>query len=623
MRWPGGRVPAVLLLLLGSTLAAPAAVLTTLSQLSKPPAGWTQLHEPPSPDTILRLRVSLADGGSNSNAGHDVLESKLLAISSPDHADYGKHLSRRELQALTSPPPEASRAVVQWLQAGGVAPADIKHGDQAITFAVKLADAEKLLHTTFAAYRGPDSASGRPAIRTLRYAVPAHVAPYVSSVQPTTRFSTIRATHTMRMPKSALQRIDQRKGKRAANNSEEAGQEPRYDCNREITPDCLRKLYNMEDFTPVPHPRNKLFISGYLNEYANQEDLTAFLTKFAPDYKDNRFRFIGLSNATNPQDRPPTDSGEASLDIDYAIGLSNANTTFIGTKGDGPLIPDLSAPENKGENTEPYLDQLEYLLQLPDDELPSVLSTSYGENEQEIPVDYIRTVCRGFAKLGARGVSVIFSSGDDGVGSACMTNDGRNATRFNPIFPATCPYVTSVGATWHVSPEQAVPFSSGGFSDIWPRPKYQQRVVAEYLDTQLPAGRYAGLYNASGRGFPDVAAQGWNFHIIDKKQEGLIGGTSASAPTFAAVVYNLNALRLAVGKPPLGFLNPFLYGAGRGGLTDIVHGGSTGCTGRDHHSGLKAPLVPYASWNATPGWDPVTGLGTPDFGKLAGLVLKR
>ena len=49
-----------------------------------------------------------------------------------------------------------------------------------------------------------------------------------------------------------------------------------------------------------------------------------------------------------------------------------------------------------------------------------------------------------FAQLGARGVSVLFSSGDTGVGSACQTNDGKNTTRFLPIFPAACPFVTSV-----------------------------------------------------------------------------------------------------------------------------------------------------------------------------------
>ena len=91
---------------------------------------------------------------------------------------------------------------------------------------------------------------------------------------------------------------------------------------------------------------------------------------------------------------------------------------------------------------------------------------------------------------------------------------------------------------------------------------------------------------------------------------------SAAAPTFAAVVANLNSARLSLHQPPLGFLNPFIYSVGYRGLTDIVDGGSTGCTGTDTTSGLKAPFVPFASWNATKGWDPVTGYGTPDLQKL-------
>jgi tripeptidyl-peptidase-1 len=90
---------------------------------------------------------------------------------------------------------------------------------------------------------------------------------------------------------------------------------------------------------------------------------------------------------------------------------------------------------------------------------------------------------------------------------------------------------------------------------------------------------------------------------------------SASAPLFAAVVSNLNAARLAQGKGVLGFLNPFLYSL-NSGLKDIVHGGSTGCTGTSRTSRLPTTFVPYASWNATKGWDPVTGLGTPEFDKL-------
>ena len=91
---------------------------------------------------------------------------------------------------------------------------------------------------------------------------------------------------------------------------------------------------------------------------------------------------------------------------------------------------------------------------------------------------------------------------------------------------------------------------------------------------------------------------------------------SAAAPTFASVVANLNSARLSRRQPPLGFLNPFIYSVGYKGLTDIVNGGSIGCTGTDIYSGLPTPFVPFASWNATKGWDPVTGYGTPNLRKL-------
>lgn len=96
--------------------------------------------------------------------------------------------------------------------------------------------------------------------------------------------------------------------------------------------------------------------------------------------------------------------------------------------------------------------------------------------------------------------------------------------------------------------------------------------------------------------------------------------TSAASPTFAAIIADLNSIRLSKGMPSLGFLNPWIYSKGHYGLTDIVNGGSNGCTGKDEYSGLATPIVPYASWNATPGWDPVTGYGTPIFPKLVDLA---
>lgn len=215
---------------------------------------------------------------------------------------------------------------------------------------------------------------------------------------------------------------------------------------------------------------------------------------------------------------------EANLDVQYAYPLSYPTPGYYySTGGRGQLIPDLDQPTQADNQNEPYLDFLHYILSLPDSDLPTTLTTSYGEDEQSVPEPYTNMTCSLFAQLGARGVSVLFSSGDTGPGSACQSNDGKNTTRLLPIFPAACPYVTSVGGTYHVQPEIAIGFSSGGFSDRFPRPAYQDAAVTTYLNSI--GDTFKGLYNPNGRGFPDVAAQGYNFTVVDAGAEIRVGGT--------------------------------------------------------------------------------------------------
>jgi len=106
----------------------------------------------------------------------------------------------------------------------------------------------------------------------------------------------------------------------------------------------------------------------------------------------------------------------------------------------------------------------------------------------------------------------------------------------------------------------------------------------------------------------------------------LTGGTSAACPVFSSIIALLNDARLAKGLKPLGFLNPWLYSYGVRGLTDITLGGSVGCSGINGQTGKPVPggsVIPYASWNATVGWDPATGLGVPDFERLLSLATAR
>ena len=176
--------------------------------------------------------------------------------------------------------------------------------------------------------------------------------------------------------------------------------------------------------------------------------------------------------------------------------------------------------------------------------------------------------------------------------------------------------MTSVGSTYRIAPEIAAAFSGGGFSKIYSRPRWQDEAVSRYLSQMN--GTFKGLFNPHGRAYPDVSAQGVEFTIYDKGHKTWTSGTSASAPTFAAIIALLNAARLSEEMPQLGFLNPWLYSIGNEAFNDITDGKSIGCSGFSALTRLPngSPKVPGAGFAALEGWDPVTGLGTPDFGKL-------
>lgn len=144
------------------------------------------------------------------------------------------------------------------------------------------------------------------------------------------------------------------------------------------------------------------------------------------------------------------DASEANLDQQYvaAISFDMPVTEFI-TGGLGQIIPDGDTPNAADNSNEPFLEFAMGLLAMDNSQIPNSISVSYGENEQEIPEAYATQVCNMFAQLGARGKTILIASGDSGVGDFCQSNDGTNATVFQPQFPSTCPYVTSVGGVSH------------------------------------------------------------------------------------------------------------------------------------------------------------------------------
>ena len=534
-------------------------------------------------------------------------------MSTPDHPSYGQHYrTHDEMKRMLLPSDDAVTTIRDWLNDAGIR--DIEQDADWVRFHTTVDKANDLLDAEFLWYANQVRPDTRR-LRTLQYSIPDLVAPHVNLIQPTTRFGQIRANRATHSSKPS--ELDDLELSQAVASSDTAI------CNKTVTPHCLKTLYNVGDYKADPEGGSKIGFASFLEEWARYSDLELFEKKLAPYAIGQNFTVVMYNGGKNNQ-TSELDSGEANLDLQYIVGMSSpVPVTEFSVAGRGPLVPDVDQPVPDAGSNEPYLEFLQNVLKMDQEKLPQVISTSYGEDEQTIPEKYARTVCNMYGQLGSRGVSVIFSSGDSGVGSACLTNDGTNRTHFPPQFPGACPWVTTVGATNSTNPEKAAYFSSGGFSDFWPRPAYQDPAVSGYLEQLGP--KFEGLFNASNRAFPDVSVQGTNFAVYEKGTLGQFAGTSASAPVFSGLIALLNDARLRANMPVMGFLNPWLYGLAHKGFTDIVNGGSTGCDGHERFNGASngSPKVPYASWNATQGWDPVTGLGTPDFGRLLELALGR
>ncbi|KAJ5852611.1 uncharacterized protein N7529_011996 [Penicillium soppii] len=582
------------------SLLASSAAADVFESLSSVPQGWRYSRKPRA-DQPIRLQIALAQGDT---AG---FEEAVMDMSTPDHPSYGKHFqTHEEMKRMLQPSAESADSVRDWLESAGIT--KIEQDADWMTFYTTVETANELLAANFQFYVSNVKHIER--LRTLKYSVPDALVSHVNMIQPTTRFGQLKAH------RATLH--SQTKETDAAFRANAMSASP--DCNNIITPQCLKDLYKVGDYKADSSNSNKVGFVSYLEQYARYSDLALFEKNIAPSAVGQNFSVVQYNGGGNDQNSKG-DSSEANLDLQYIVGVSSpVPVTEFSVGGRGLLVPDLDQPDPNNNNNEPYLDFLQNVLKMDAKDLPQVISTSYGEDEQSVPEKYARSVCNMFSQLGSRGVSVIFSSGDSGVGAACQTNDGKNATHFPPQFPAACPWVTSVGATTGTAPERAVYFSSGGFSDLWERPKYQDSAVGDYLGTI--GDQWSGLFNPKGRAFPDVAAQGQNYAIYTHGSLTSVDGTSASAPAFAAIIALLNDARLKTNQSPMGFLNPWLYSAGRDGLTDIVNGGSTGCDGNGRFGGPNngGPSVPGASWNATQGWDPVTGLGSPNFAAMRKLA---
>ncbi|KAF9893306.1 hypothetical protein FE257_011736 [Aspergillus nanangensis] len=592
-------------------------------------------------DTQLPMRIGLTQ--SNMDRGHDL----LMEVSNPKSDQYGRYLSAEEVHHLFAPSQERVDEVRSWLESAGIAADRISQSvnKQWLQFDATTAEAERLLKTKYSLYS--DGATGRSHVACREYHVPESIQHHIDYITPGVKELEVRGVSSVEkrnidkelfgilppilrpltMPLDLL-----------------LGDFLQF-CDIVVTPACIQAMYNVSQGTSAT-PGNELGIFEGLGDVYTQDDLDLFFATVAHEIPDGTHPDLRAINGAEAPTNIFSAGPESNLDFQISYPLIwpqnsvlfqtddpvyQGNYTFNGFLNnflnaiDGsycseisPLDPPYPNPAANG-----YKGQLQCGVYKP----TNVISISYGGWESTLPIHYQRRQCQEWMKLGLQGVSVIVASGDSGVegrgGSPTPSNClGDDSKIFAPGFPATCPYLTTTGST--VLPSGAnvedhgevatTSFASGGgFSNVYKRPEYQNEAVETYfktVDLSYPYyesvdnssfGANGGIYNRIGRGYPDLAAIGDNVLIFTGGLPQLIGGTSAAAPVFAALLTRINEERLSAGKPTVGFVNPVLY-AHPDAFYDVTEGNNAGC-------GTKGFV-------AAKGWDPVTGLGTPNYPKL-------
>ncbi|KAH9050034.1 subtilisin-like protein [Lactarius hengduanensis] len=416
------------------------------------PPSWETLGHPLA-GTTIDLHVALKPHDENAliDALYEVStprSPKHVLSHNPPHTIYRAHLSKEDVAKLVAPHPDTLKLVHSWLAHHGVQPSSISttHGGGWLTITEVPVSRANELGASYQLYRRTGT-NDTTILRTIGYALPVALRTHVQTVVPTMYFA---SAGTLADTAEALPPA--------------------------VTPADLRWLYA---YMPAATERNMIGIVGFGGDYPSTADLTT-------------------SSGTNGGKFNPNNSDEKpNQNILYAQAIAHPTPlTFYSVGGNNVYNA------NTKRKNHPPPTWFKDVFDLED--VPQTISISYGDSENNVPLEYASALCNLFAKLGARGASIIFPSDNEGVGEGDC-KDSSEKVQFTPI-------------SLHLV---AVRFL-GGFSTFFPRPICQHNAVLTFL--QHLGSQYDSLYNAAGRGIPDISAQAFKFSI------GLYDVTSGSYP---------------------------------------------------------------------------------------------
>ena len=368
-----------------------------------------------------------------------------------------------------------------------------------------------------------------------------------------------------------------------------------------FNPDEIAKLYN---FPPHVDGSGQTIGIIELGGGFRPEDLKTYFAKLGlPTPEVIPVSVDGASNSPSTAD---SDDGEVVLDIEVASAVAPGAKIVVyfstNDRASDGFIDAITKAVHDSENN------------------PSVISISWGGTEDPSSAGFQQQFDQVLQEAALLGITVCVAAGDDGAADIGPKGwDGKP----HVDFPASSPFALACGGTRLLANGSAIakesiwnqhspdlkdgPFGSfgaggGGISDTFPLPAYQK-------NAGVPPS--PGRANFAGRGVPDVTGDGdpdSGYNILVDSQSFPIGGTSAVAPLWAGLIARIN--QKLGGR--VGFVNPQLYALrpGSGAFHDVVTGDNR-CTFKHFHN---------VGYDAGPGWDACSGLGSPDGVKLSNLL---
>jgi tripeptidyl-peptidase-1 len=335
-----------------------------------------------------------------------VLTAFLNDVSDPASVNYGRHMTKQEVADMTSNYEARGAVVSHLILSGATIVAETLHGEY-ITANASVSVWESMFNTQFFMFhQSENNKLMKKVVRAESYSIPSSLHPYVDGV-----------FNTIQMPPHIGAAVIPFRDKTVV-------EEIALAATESMTPAKLRKFYNVGDTKGSSLSTQAIFAT--IKQYFSPADLTAFQTDVGLPLQAVATSIGGYSSDTICIKDPDT-CAEGNLDVQYIMAMSPVSpTTYWYTDEDWSkwLISVANTPNP-----------------------PLVFSISYGQEETYVTKVIKDAFNTAAIKLGAMGVTIVASSGDDGAVSRATRIFGREGCYYAPLFPASNPYVTAVGAT--------------------------------------------------------------------------------------------------------------------------------------------------------------------------------